>query len=71
MYSLLLFVVIVWPTEMVFSINQRIFFPRRRAGERGLGVITSHGGKQRGGHCVLRVPPQVECPEALRRGWLW
>lgn len=33
MYSLLLFLVIVWLTEMVISINQGIFFFQ----ERGLG----------------------------------
>lgn len=49
-----LFVVIVWLTEMVISIHQRIFFffPRKRAGEKGLGERTWKGGKQRGGHCA-------------------
>lgn len=62
MYSLLLFVVIVWPTEMVISINQRIFFPRKGVVGRGFGERTWNGGKAKR---RLLHPQQVEYPEHL------
>lgn len=37
MYSLLLFLVIVWLTEMVISINQGIFFSKKEGWGEGIG----------------------------------
>lgn len=64
------FVVIVWLTEMVISIHQRILFQERGLGRgnwgREFGMVESKEEAT-----VLLLPLQVEYPETLSTGWVW